>query len=172
MTLTTKICVLSAVTLLLTACDDRISIANQKMEEIRAQPAQPIVEVPKPEIVESFDYTAGDMRSPFLPPSLLLQKQMDLTSAKPDLNRIRDPLESYDLSELTYRGRVVAHDGHEYGLVQLPDGYVKEVQIGEYIGKNEGKILEITPTQINLEEIVPDSRVGFVSKKTSLATPN
>jgi type IV pilus assembly protein PilP len=36
------------------------------------------------------------------------------------------------------------------------------------MGKNDGRIAEITPTQINLIEIVPDSRVGYVEKPASL----
>ena len=30
--------------------------------------------------------------------------------------------------------------------------------------KNDGRIVEITPTQINLVKIIPDSRVGYVEK--------
>ena len=36
------------------------------------------------------------------------------------------------------------------------------------MGKNEGRIAEITPTQINLIEIIPDSRVGYVEKANSI----
>lgn len=153
--------------------DSRIADAQSKMAQIRNEPARPIDPVPEPEPVEPFIYSAADVRSPFLAPSLLnMQAQLEQNMGiKPDINRKKEPLESFELSQLIYRGKVVAN-GREYGLVQLPDGFVKEVQVGEYMGKNDGRILEITPTQINLEEIVPDSRSGFTYKKTPLITPN
>lgn len=158
----------------ITACSDRISQAEQKMEEIRRGPAQPIQPLPEPVIIKDFTYSAGDKRSPFVAPSLenLQAQQTHESAVKPDVNRVKEPLEEYDLAELVYRGRVTAPNGKEYGLVQLPSGFIEEVSVGEYMGKSDGKILEITPTQINLEEIVPDSRMGFVHKKTSLVTPN
>lgn len=158
----------------LTACGDRLVVADQKMAEIRSQSAQPIDSVPQPEVIEEYTYSAGDVRSPFVPPSLLAIESQEPQEfgVKPDLNRTQEPLEMFELTELIYRGSVIAPDGQVYGLVQLPNGFVQDVKVGEYIGKNEGQILEITPTRINLQEIVPDARVGFVYKQTSLVTPN
>lgn len=165
------ICILSVFAL--TGCQDRISIAEAEMARIKAEDTYQIEPLPQPEKVEDFVYSAGEIKSPFLAPSLLaMQTQAQQTQGvKPDVNRTREPLEEFELSQLTYRGKVVAPDGQEYGLVQLPDGMVVDVQVGEYMGKNDGKILEITPTQINLEEIVPDARAGFVYKRTPLVTP-
>lgn len=159
----------------LTACtSNRMGNAEAQMEEIRKSSAKPVEPLPQPQPIEDFVYSASDVRSPFLAPSLLnMQTQLAQNAGiKPDVNRKKEPLEEYELTQLIYRGKVVAPNGNEYGLVQLPDGFVKEVQVGEYMGKNDGKILEITPTQINLEEIVPDSRSGFTYKKTPLVTPN
>lgn len=159
---------------LLSACNDRASDAEQKMQEIRNQPAQPIEPLPQPQKIEDFVYSAGSIRSPFLATSLLnMQARAEQESGvTPDVNRIKEPLEQYKLEELVYRGKVIAPNGKEYGLIQLPNGLVRDVQVGEYMGESDGKILEITPTQINIEEIVPDTRVGYVYKRTSLKTPD
>ncbi|MDO4251568.1 MAG: pilus assembly protein PilP [Moraxella sp.] len=169
-----KSLVAALVVLAMAGCSDRIGDAEQKMAEIRQAPAKPIEPLPEPIIIKDFTYSAGDIRSPFLAPSLqtMQAQQSQQSGIKPDVNRQKEPLEQYDLTELVYRGRVTAPNGKEFGLVQLPDGFIQEVSVGEYMGKSDGKILEITPTQINLEEIVPDSRLGFVYKKTSLVTPN
>ena len=163
-----KVVAIGLAVLALSACDDRISDAEQKMAQIRNEPAKPVPPLPEPIVIQDFTYSAGEFRSPFLAPSLQnMQAQQSQESAvKPDLNRVKDALENFDLSELVYRGRATAPNGKIYGLVQLPDGFVQQVEV------SDGKILEITPTQINLEEIVPDARVGFVHKKTSLVTPN
>lgn len=164
------------IALLVTGCgNDRMSQADAAMAAIRDESAPPIEPLPQPQRVEDFVYSAGDgtVREPFLPPSLINMqtKAEESSGVKPDLTREREPLEDYELAELIYRGKVVAPDGKEHGLVQLPSGVVRDVRIGDYMGKNHGRILEITPTQINLEEILPDSRVGFVYQKTALVTP-
>ena len=76
------------------------------------------------------------------------------------------------MTELVYRGKVIAPNGQQYGLVQTPDGLVRDVQVGDYMGKNYGRIVEITSTQINLIEIVEDTRLGYVEKSANLVSPN
>lgn len=156
--------------LLLLGCADRVSLADQKMSDIRNQPAQPVKPPPEPEKVQEFTYNAGALRSPFMPPSLMLQanKAEEIQGVKPDPTRIKEPLEQFELNDLTYKGSVVSQSGELYGLLQRPDGGIASVKVGNYLGKNDGRIAEITPTQINLIEIVPDSRVGFVEKPATL----
>lgn len=155
-------------------CADRVSLAEQEMANIRSQPAQPIEPPPAPKVIEDYDYAANKIRSPFVPQSLLdLQARIANTpSVKPDENRIKDELENFELSELVYRGKVIAPNGSEYGLVQARDGIVRDVQVGDYMGKNHGRIVEITSTQINLIEIVTDAKLGYVEKSANLITPN
>lgn len=159
---------------LLAGCTDRVSVAEAKMQEIREQPAQPIEPLPEPQKIEDYTYSANNVRSPFMPQSLidLQDKVAQAPSIQPDEERTKEPLESYELSELVYRGKVVAPNGQEYGLVQAPDGLVRDVQVGNYMGKNHGRIVEITSTQINLIEIVEDTRLGYVEKSANLVSPN
>ncbi|WP_296243971.1 MULTISPECIES: pilus assembly protein PilP [unclassified Psychrobacter] len=165
--------ILSATVLLMTGCTDRIGMAEQAMADIRNQPAQPIEPPPKAELVEDFVYSASAQRSPFLPPSLVNVQgpATSIDGVRPDITRVKEPLEQYELSQLVFRGIVISPEGQQYGLVQRPDGSVASVRVGNYLGLNDGRIVEITPTQINLIEIVPDSRAGFVEKPQSLVSP-
>lgn len=166
-------CLVVFASVLLVGCADRVSEAESKMAQIRSEPAIPIQDPPKPEPVEDFVYNASDVRSPFLPSSLLT-KQNQLAKnegIKPDLTRKKEPLEKYELSELTYRGQIVSPDGKIHGLVQLPSGLIEGVTVGNYMGANDGRVVEITPTQINLIEILPDNRGGFMEKPASLVSP-
>lgn len=169
-----KIALLVAVMGVMTGCGDRVSLAEAEMAKIRQQPPQPIQQPPQPQPIEDYAYAANNIRDPFFPQSLLeLQaKVADAPSIKPDENRPKEELEAYELTELTYKGKVVAPNGQEYGLVLAPDGLVRDVQIGNYMGKNHGRIVEITPTQINMIEIVEDTRLGYVEKSANLVTPN
>ena len=165
--------VLSVTVLSMTGCSDRIGMAEQAMTDIRNQPAQPIEPPPKAELVEDFVYSASSQRSPFLPPSLVNVQgpTTPIDGVRPDINRIKEPLEQYELSQLVFRGVVISPEGQRYALIQRPDGSVASVKVGDYLGLNDGRIVEITPTQVNLIEIVPDSRAGFVEKPQSLISP-
>ncbi|GAF56848.1 type IV pilus biogenesis protein PilP [Psychrobacter sp. JCM 18901] len=155
--------VLSVAVLSMTGCSDRIGMAEQAMTDIRNQPAQPIEPPPKAELVEDFVYSASSQRSPFLPPSLVNVQgpTTPIDGVRPDINRIKEPLEQYELSQLVFRGVVISPEGQRYALIQRPDGSVASVKVGDYLGLNDGRIVEITPTQVNLIEIVPDSRAGL-----------
>ncbi len=157
----------------LTGCEDRVGLAEQKMQEIRQQTARPVTPPPVPQMVEEFTYSAQKMRSPFMPPSLMIQANQvaQIQGVQPDVTRLKEPLEAFELSELIYKGTVVSTSGELYGLIQRPDGSVASVKTGNYMGKHHGRIVEITPSQINLIEIVPDSRVGYVEKPNSIVSP-
>mgnify|MGYP002661202290 FL=1 len=165
--------ILSATVLSMTGCTDRIGMAEQAMTDIRNQPAQPIEPPPKAELVEDFVYSASTQRSPFLPPSLVNVQgpATSIDGVRPDITRVKEPLEQYELSQLVFRGVVISPEGQQYALVQRPDGSVASVRVGNYLGLNDGRIVEITPTQINLIEIVPDSRAGFIERPQSLVSP-
>jgi len=53
-------------------------------------------------------------------------------------------------------------------LIQTPDGEIERIQRGSYMGMNHGRVINITPTQIDLVEIVPDGREGYVERPRSL----
>ncbi|MDO4896976.1 MAG: pilus assembly protein PilP [Moraxella sp.] len=169
-----KIALLIAVMSAMAGCSDRASLAEAEMTKIRQQPPQPIQQPPQPQRIEDYAYAANNIRDPFFPQSLLeLQaKVAEAPSIRPDENRPKEELEAYELTELVYKGKVVAPNGQEYGLVLAPDGLVRDVQIGNYMGKNHGRIVEITSTQINMIEIVEDTRLGYVEKSANLISPN
>ncbi len=150
-----------------------IRLKNLSSSDLSRSPSQKIAPPPEPEKVEDFVYSASKERSPFMPPTLLNPAEQDMNSSgvKPDLTRNKEELENYQLSELIYRGILVSPTGEQYGLVQRPDGSVASVRVGDHLGADYGRIVEITATQINLIEIVPDNRSGFVEKPQSLVSP-
>lgn len=168
-----NIILLAMTAFILNGCTDRIGMAEQAMADIRASTAQPIEPPPKALLVDDFVYSASSLRSPFLPPSLVHVQgpTTAIDGVRPDINRIKEPLEQYEIAQLTFRGMVISPEGQQYALVQRPDGSVASVTVGNYLGLNDGRIVEITPTQINLIEIVPDSRAGFIERPQSLVSP-
>lgn len=154
---------------LLVGCDSRIDAVNQQMAAIRSQPPQPIEPAPTFDAVPSFNYSAQQLRSPFLPSSLA--NELKIMSGKrvyPNFSRQAQPLESYALETLSFKGSMKSNSGQIVGLIQTPDKEVERVQIGNYLGMNQGRIISITPTRIDLLEIVPDGREGYIERPRSL----
>ncbi|KAF1026784.1 MAG: hypothetical protein GAK29_01099 [Acinetobacter bereziniae] len=158
-----------SLTLLLVGCDSRIDAVNQEMANIRSQTPLPIEPAPVFNPVPSFNYSAQQLRSPFLPSSLANElKVMSGKRVYPNFSRQPQPLESYPLESLTLKGSMKGNAGKTVGLIQTPDGEIERVQLGNYMGMNQGRIIEITPTRIDLLEIVPDGRDGYIERPRSL----
>ena len=154
---------------LLVGCDSRIDAVNQQMANIRNEQPLPIEPAPVFTPVPSFNYSAQQLRSPFLPSSLA--NELKIMSGKrvyPNFSRQSQPLESYPLESLTLKGSMKSNTGQIVGLIQTPDGEIERVQRGNYMGMNQGRIIEITPTRIDLLEIVPDGRDGYIERPRSL----
>ncbi|WP_166168591.1 pilus assembly protein PilP [Acinetobacter sp. SA01] len=155
--------------LLLVGCDSRIDAVNEEMANIRNQPPLPIEPAPVFPPVPTFDYAAHQLKSPFLPSSLAAElKIMSGKRVYPNLSRQLQPLESYAIESLNMKGSMRSQSGQILALIQTPDGEIERIQRGSYMGMNHGRVVNITPTQIDLVEIVPDGREGYVERPRSL----
>ena len=153
----------------LAGCESRIDVVNQEMANIRNQAPMAIEPAPDFVSVETFNYAAHSLKSPFLPSSLAAElKIMAGKRVYPNLNRQRQPLESYALETLNMKGSMRNQSGQTLALIQTPDGEVERIQRGSYMGLNHGRVVNITPTQIDLIEIIPDGREGYVERPRSL----
>jgi type IV pilus assembly protein PilP len=86
----------------------------------------------------------------------------------PNFARQPQPLESYALESLNMKGSMRSQSGQILALIQTPDGEIERVQVGSFMGMNQGRIVKITPTQIDLIEIIPDGREGYVERPRSM----
>ena len=55
-----------------------------------------------------------------------------------------------------------------FGLVQGAGG-VYRVKVGDYLGRNHGRIVSVTESKIDVVEIVPDGEGGWLERPRSLA---
>lgn len=171
-----KIILWSVMTLLVSGCvKDRVAEVEAEMKQIRDKPAKPIEQPPVFEQVKSFNYSASNLRSPFMPPSLaqrlLEEQQSEGSSIQPDLDRPTEQLEAFDLAQLIMKGIMQDQSGERYALVEDPTGTIFPARIGNYMGKNHGRIVDITARQIDLIEIVPDGTKGYVERPKTILSP-
>lgn len=153
----------------LVGCSSKMDDVNTRMKQIQAEPPIPVPPPPVFLPVPTFGYAAQQLRSPFMPPSLA--QELTIMAGKkvmPDLARPPQYLEQFPLEALRMRGTLRNPTGPIYALVESPDGAVMRVQVGNYMGKNFGRITAITTSQISVVEIVPDGQDGFVERPRNL----
>ena len=166
---------------LLTACSpgSGFSDLDQFMAETRAKPRGFVEPLPAFKSYEAFTYSTADRRAPFEPPRDVQLTMMDEQSAsdvEPDLDRPREVLENFGLKELTMVGTLNSEVSGEsnaksdslFALIRDNTGGIHRVRTGNYIGQSYGRIIGVNETRLELIEIVPNGRGGWVERPRSL----
>ena len=150
--------VLVPLTLTLGGCASNMNDLTQKVDQILARPGGKIEPIPEMKPLPKYSYVETNARTPFEPP--VTQKANTSNGIRPDMNRPKEPLEMYPLDALSMKG-IIVRGGTTYALVRDGDGVIHEIQVGNYMGLNYGKVVGITSDKITLEEIVPDGQGGW-----------
>ena len=124
------------------------------MREAEKNAPRKIEPLPEVKAYTPFEYVGYDLPEPFRPRKLAATKG-DTNGVQPDLNRRKEPLESYPLESLKMVG-TLQQGKAVYALVKA-DNTVYRVKSGNYIGQNFGLISNIGDTEIKLKEIVQDT---------------
>jgi type IV pilus assembly protein PilP len=87
---------------------------------------------------------------------------------KPNIDRVREPLEDFPLDTLKLKGSVT-QGSVKWGLVFAPDNTIHRVLEGQYMGQNHGRIISVTDQSIELTEIVPDGLGNYIERSSAVA---
>lgn len=119
-------------------------------------------------------YEPAQSPDPFNPQKLALVLRKDAGAAAmasrllgPELNRPRQPLESFPLESMRMVGSLM-RQGQRVALVRI-EQQVHVVRDGQYLGQNYGRITQITETGIHLREIVQDGAGEWAERTTVLS---
>ena len=139
------------------------------MDEVRARPRGEIEPLPKFQPYESFTYSAAALRSPFQPPIKLemADRQKGSKDVKPDETRTKQFLEGFNIETFVMVG-TLANDAGAFALVNGAGG-VHRVRVGDYLGRNHGRIIAVDESKIDVIEIVPDGEGGWLERPRSLS---
>ena len=64
---------------------------------------------------------------------------------------------------------ILEREGQTYGLLQTQDGLVHRVLPGNYVGQNDGRIVAVSESEINIDELVPDGIGGFFKRSAAIS---
>ena len=160
-----------ACALLLASCspDRDFSDLQNFVAEVESRPGTEVEPVPEFEPYEGFMYGATAMRSPFEVPLVIDVESGAILAqdVEPDFNRMPELLENHSLSELRMVG-MLHRNGIFEALIEDAFGEVHRVAVGNYMGRNYGRIRNISQTQLNLMEIVPSGNGGWVERPQTL----
>ncbi|NQD94792.1 type 4a pilus biogenesis lipoprotein PilP [Pseudomonas sp. CrR25] len=139
------------------------------MDEVRARPKGSIEPLPKFQPYESFTYSAAALRSPFQPPIKIdmVSRQKGSQEVKPDEARVKQFLEGFNIEVFEMVG-TLANENGVYALVSGAGG-VHRIKVGDYLGRNHGRILAIDESKVDVMEIVPDGEGGWLERPRSLS---
>ncbi|MBE7373179.1 type 4a pilus biogenesis lipoprotein PilP [Pseudomonas lopnurensis] len=141
---------------------------QQYLDEVRAKPKGTIEPLPAFIPYEAFTYSAAALRHPFQPPVKLdlTQRQKGSKDIHPDETRVKQFLEGFNIENFVMVG-TLANGGGRYALIKGGEG-VHRVKVGDYLGRNHGRIVEISDAGVDVLEIVPDGEGGWLERPRSL----
>jgi type IV pilus assembly protein PilP len=151
--------------------DGGVDEVRQWMAEVKGQTKVDIPKVAEPKKFIPFMYAGKTTVDPYSPSKLAvalakMQAGSGTGGFKPDLERRREPLESYPLDSLKMVG-TLERPGLTYVLLQA-DRTVFQAKVGNYVGQNLGMITKITDSEVELKEIVQDAAGDWVERKARI----
>jgi len=157
---------------LLFSCAPKQDNLSHYIAEVKARPAAPIPPIPPVRTYTPYTYDGLAGRDPFRSSTsegndeVAVGKKTD--GPHPDFTRKREYLERFDLDTLTMVG-TFSKETHNWALIRDPDGVVHRVSVGNYMGKNHGKVISIRQNQVALSEFLPDGAGGWLVREASMA---
>ncbi|MCU0074439.1 pilus assembly protein PilP [Pseudomonas koreensis] len=160
---------LSTLILALGGCGgDDFSDLDAYMNEVRLRPPGKIEPTPAFRTYPTFTYSAASLRSPFS-----RQVRVDLAGhkqgsrdVKPDPNRVKQYLEGFNIEQFEMVGTIANASG-SFALLRGAGG-VHRLKVGDYLGRNDGRIVAISASQVDVVEIVPDGEGAWLERPRTI----
>ncbi len=164
-----KLALLSSL-VLLSGCFDDTSDLQTHIAKVRANTKSYIEPMPEVPRFNHFDYSAFELRSPFVAPrpEAIQEKLQQMSGClSPDPRRRKQPLEKYALGDLVMRG-TLGEGGVTWALIEASDNSLHRVSIGNYVGLYNGKITEVGNDNVKIVELTPDGAGCWVERETTV----
>ncbi len=151
---------------------------DQWTSEVKARKGGRIEPLPEIKPYEFYAYKGAetDARDPFRP--FYQQREAEKLEDEPDpgltpeivreLQRNREELEQFELDSLRMVGTLQSND-ENWGIVTDGDGVLHRVRVGNYLGRNLGKITNIFEDRIELREIIKNNSGRWEERQAAIA---
>ena len=155
-----------------------ISDLDQYVQEVLLRPGGRIEPLPEIKPYEAYAYQSADKdaRDPF---KLFYQKSEEQMVEGQDSgltqemeneikHRNKEELEQFELDSLRMVGLMESEE-NQWGIIKDPDGVVHRIKVGNYMGRNTGKVLNVFEDRIEVREIVRNSQGRWEERQAAIA---
>lgn len=141
---------------------------HQYVAKIKSKPKGSIAPLPPLRTYDAYIYNVTAMRSPFDAP-VVIKELVDRgdPDVQPDWTREREFLESFNIESLSMLG-TLEKNGLFWALIKDGVGGINRVTVENYMGKDHGKIVATSATEVDLIEIVSDGLGGWLQRPRTL----
>ncbi len=164
--------ILILVVTLFAGCGREMRDLEDYVEEVKSREPPGIDPIPEVKPYQSYKYQANNQRNPFdasiFQAKIVEKIKRPNSSISPDPNRTPEFLENFPLDSLRMVG-TLEQRGSLWALIQTPEKTIQRISSGNYVGQNNGKVLEVSDAGIKIEEIIPDGFGGWRKRDGSIA---
>lgn len=121
--------------------------------------------LPQMKSYEPFTYNAFDLPDPFKPRKI--EPAKGTSKLAPDLQRRKEPLESYPLESLNMVG-TLQKDNQVFALIRTPERDLYQVRPGNHLGQNYGVVLAVSDGEVKLRELIQDGGGDWTERSSTL----
>ena len=159
---------------LLAACGSSEHEEMQQWMDAQRNASQPKIEpLPQPSRFTPQTYSQERLIEPFSNQKLVQALKRDSSQATsnaalitPELSRRKEPLEAMPLDTVAMVGSLTKA-GRPVALVRV-GALIYQVQVGNYLGQNYGRITSVTEANVVLREIVQDAAGEWTERPATL----
>ncbi|MNF54279.1 Pilus assembly protein, PilP [compost metagenome] len=148
--------------------NDDVADLDAYMNQMRLSAPGKIEPTPTFRSYPAFTYSAGNLRSPFSQ-----QVRIDRAGQKqgsrnvsPDPDRVKQYLEGFNIEQFEMVG-TLSNAAGSFALLRGAGG-VHRLKVGDYLGRNDGRIVAISSSQVDVIEIVPDGEGAWLERPRTL----
>lgn len=148
------------------------------VKEVLSRPGGRIAPLPEIKPYEAYTYQSGaaGAKDPFEPFYQIRQAEVEQVvdsglsaeMEKEIKNRNREELEQFELDSVRMVGTLDDKD-ENWAIILDPDGVVHRVKVGNYMGRNIGKIINIFEDRVELREIVKNDQGRWEERQAAIA---
>lgn len=158
---------------LLTGCIQDMGDLHEYVADVKSRKPREIQPLPEFKPYVPSLYEGSSARNPFIPNVVwadTIEDEEDsvVVGPRPIPGRKREPLENFPLDGLRMLGSIKS-SGEVFALLRSSEPLVYRVGVGNYIGQNHGRIVQVTETTILLIELIPDGSGRWEERLSSLS---
>ncbi len=155
---------------LLSGCDGETQELQAWMDQQRREARPQVQPLAAPKKFDPVPYANAQLIDPFSVQKLSVAIKQDTRQPNSvlsaELNRRKEPLESFSLETMTMVGSV-NKAGMPLALLKV-ENLLYQIKPGDYIGQNYGRVMRISETEVTLREIVQDAAGEWTERPATL----